>query len=223
MPFGLKYCHTSRSQVLICIHSILLFILLFSAFWSYFISCILQLYWLFLESLWTIKNTFSDYKSKCAFCETNGNCRKYKEEKKKQALLILHSKDNCYCTSTVLQLYNCFVLYLPVFLFFVKHFWYNISILYVAYLKKHYYSGHELHLPLVFKAINGSKFIFLVRPHTSIQNAHACIYTEVHTLFFENWHRVSYYKLKSYKFCDYVDCVVRSLVWLASSIVGQDE
>ena len=145
------------------------------------------------------------------------------KKKKKQALLTLHSKDSCYCTSTVLQLYNCFVLYLPVFLFFVKHFWYNISILYVAYLKKHYYSGHELHLPLVFRAINGSKFIFLVRPHTSIQNAHACIYTEVHTLFFENWHRVSHYKLKSYKFCDYVDCVVCSLVWLASSIVGQDE
>lgn len=36
----------------------------------------------FLESLWTFKNTFSDYKSKCAFCETNGSYRKYKEGKK---------------------------------------------------------------------------------------------------------------------------------------------
>lgn len=128
MPFGLKYCHTSRSQVLICIHSILLFILLFSAFWSYFISCILQLYWLFLESLWTIKNTFSDYKSKCAFCETNGNYRKYKEEKK-QALLTLHSKDNCYCTSIVQLLctsFTCFSLLCKTFL--IQYFYFICSL-----------------------------------------------------------------------------------------------
>ena len=70
--------------------------LLFSAFRNYFISCIMQLYWLFSESLWTFKNNFSDYKSKCTFCETNGNYIENIKKEKTQALLTLHSKDNCY-------------------------------------------------------------------------------------------------------------------------------
>ena len=86
----------------------------------------------FLESLWTIKNTFSDYKSKCAFCETNGNCRKCKEEKKTstsnpplQGQLLLHFN----CTSIVqllCTLFTCFSLLCKTFL--IQYFYFICSL-----------------------------------------------------------------------------------------------
>ena len=89
--------------------------------------------------------------------------------------------------------FSCFSLLYKTFM--IKYFYFICCL-----LKKKHSSGRELHFLLLFRTIKCNIFSFPVCPHSSIQNAHSCIYTEVHTLFLKHCHRISDYKLKPYKF-----------------------